>query len=270
MNIVIAAEKKYNKLFTNCLAFGRHNLIGYETEMKPNFVKRIAEHYNPHILVVLRGVRSKKFDFFSSLDMLLKFRPNLRIIYLFGKVNEKNEDEYFKTVELFKSYNIYDVIPFDPYERGFSSKFADLLKTPLTEEKLQGIMETFKPDDNGVDIFNSQKFEKIVDETPVKITKAEIENPNYSSKVITVDEAPERLDEDMSEHITIAVGTISDRQAGCTLTSFELAVTLGQLKQTAAVFLDEETYNNYVSYHGLSPSEAREGCEINGITIYPP
>ncbi len=41
------------------------------------------------------------------------------------------------------------------------------------------------------------------------------------------------------------------------------------MKQSAAIFLDEETYNNYVSYHGSDPEAVAGGCKINGLTLYP-
>lgn len=268
MNIVIAAEKKYNKLFTDCLQNEKHNLIGYETKMKSNFIKRISEHYNPHILVVVNGVKSRRYDFFASLSELTSRCSTLRIIYLFGRINENNEQEYLDTVEVLGSYGIYDVLPFDLYERGFKSRFLELIESPMTADILQQLIADRQKEENTSEIF-VQKLEKIIDNTPVYLNKAEIENTEYSNSVITVDEQPEKLNEDLSDHITIAVGTISDRQAGCTLTAFEIAVTLKEMKQSTAIFLDGEIYNNYVAYHGIIPSEANEGCEINGLVVYP-
>ena len=81
MNIVIATEKKNIRVFDECMKNAHnHNLLGYETELKSNFVKRIAEYYNPHILVVVRGVKSKNFDFLSFLNYYFLF---LQFFYLF-------------------------------------------------------------------------------------------------------------------------------------------------------------------------------------------
>ena len=72
MNIVIATEKKNIRIFDECMKNASHNLLGYETALSSNFIKRIAEYYNPHILVVVRGVKSKNFDFLSSVGELLR------------------------------------------------------------------------------------------------------------------------------------------------------------------------------------------------------
>ena len=37
--------------------------------------------------------------------------------------------------------------------------------------------------------------------------------------------------------------------------------------EIAAVFLDDETYQNYIFYHGIE--DAPKGCKINGLTVYP-
>ena len=85
MNIVIAADKKYTKIFRDSLT--QHNILGFENELKSNFVSRIADHYNPHVLIVVNGVRSRKFDFFAALPELRKQCPTMRIIYFFPKQN---------------------------------------------------------------------------------------------------------------------------------------------------------------------------------------
>ena len=85
MNIVIATEKKNIRIFDECMKNANHNLLGYETALSSNFIKRIAEYYNPHILVVVRGVKSKNFDFLSSVGELLTACPKMRIIYFFAR-----------------------------------------------------------------------------------------------------------------------------------------------------------------------------------------
>ena len=100
------------------------------------------------------------------------------------------------------------------------------------------------------------------------MAKISVENTDYQTEIITYDEQPEQIIEPFNERITIAVETLSAKQTGCTMTAFEIAVTLMQQhKQTVAVFLDDDTYNGYLQYHGIN--EAPQGCEINGIIIYP-
>ena len=267
MNIVIATEKKNIRIFDECMKNASHNLLGYETDLKSNFVKRIAEYYNPHILVVVRGVKNRNFDFLSSLGELLTACPKMRIIYFFGRLDKNNERDYLNTVGLLAQYGIYDILPYDVYERGFRNKFIELLGTPMTKESLQELIDKRQEEEQNTQTF-IQTFEKIIDTTPVDLAKISVENTDYQTEIITYDEQPEQIIEPFNERITIAVETLSAKQTGCTMTAFEIAVTLMQQhKQTVAVFLDDDTYNGYLQYHGIN--EAPQGCEINGIIIYP-
>jgi len=267
VNIVIATEKKNIRIFDECMKNASHNLLGYETDLKSNFVKRIAEYYNPHILVVVRGVKSRNFDFLSSLGELLTACPKMRIIYFFGRLDKNNERDYLNTVGLLAQYGIYDILPYDVYERGFRNKFIELLGTPMTKESLQELIDKRQEEEQNTQTF-IQTFEKIIDRTPVDLAKISVENTDYQTEIITYDEQPEQIIEPFNERITIAVETLSAKQTGCTMTAFEIAVTLMQQhKQTVAVFLDDDTYNGYLQYHGIN--EAPQGCEINGIIIYP-
>ena len=243
-----------------------HNLLGYETELKSNFVKRIAEYYNPHILIVVRGVKTKSFDFLSSVSELLTACPKMRIIYFFGRLDKNNERDYLNTVGILTQYGIYDILPYDMYERGFKNKFAELLQNPMTKESLQELIDKRQEDEKNTPNF-IQDFEKIIDTTPVDFEKISVENTEYQTEIITYDEPPQQIIEPFNEHITIAVETLSAKQTGCTMTAFEIAVTLLQNKQSVAIFLDDDTYNSYIAYHGIN--EAQQGCEINGIIIYP-
>ena len=92
MNIVVAADKKYIKIFKDSLT--KHNILDFESELKSNFVSRIAEHYNPHVLIVVGGVRSRKIDFFDTLPELRKQCPTMRIIYFFGRLTDETEQSY--------------------------------------------------------------------------------------------------------------------------------------------------------------------------------
>ena len=267
MNIVIATEKKNIRIFDECMKNANHNLLGYETALSSNFIKRIAEYYNPHILVVVRGVKSRNFDFLSSLGELLTACPKMRIIYFFGRLDKNNERDYLNTVGLLAQYGIYDILPYDVYERGFRNKFIELLGTPMTKESLQELIDKRQEEEQNTQTF-IQTFEKIIDTTPVDLAKISVENTDYQTEIITYDEQPEQIIEPFNERITIAVETLSAKQTGCTMTAFEIAVTLMQQhKQTVAVFLDDDTYNGYLQYHGIN--EAPQGCEINGIIIYP-
>ena len=112
-----------------------------------------------------------------------------------------------------------------------------------------------------------QSIEKIIDTTPVSFAKDEVEAGYDDTQVERFDEPQELLTEKQGEHITIAIGTISEKQAGCTQTALEMAVLLTKSKQSAAVFLEDETYENYISYHGIE--SAPSGCQVNDLTLFP-
>lgn len=266
MNIVVVTDRKSVKNFEETIKFENINLLGVETEIKADFVKRIAEYYNPHILVVSHGVKSK-VAFAALLPELLQRCPKLRIVYCFGRVDENNERNYLDTLELLSQYGIYDILDCAIYERGFRKRFIDILKTPMTAEDLrQAIIHSEEQKTEHTDVFY-QEFEKILDTTPVILSKTEIEKPYNDDEIIVIDEPPELLDKEKAEHITVGIGAITDSQAGCTLSAFELTEVLISQKQSVALFLQEKIYNNYINYHGLDSAE--QGCEINGITLYP-
>ena len=77
-----------------------------------------------------------------------------------------------------------------------------------------------------------QSIEKIIDTTPVSFAKDEVEAGYDDTQVERFDEPQELLTEKQGEHITIAIGTISEKQAGCTQTALEMAVLLTKSKQS--------------------------------------
>ena len=264
MNIVIAADKKYTKIFKDSLT--QHNILGFENELKSNFVSRIADHYNPHVLIVVNGVRSRKFDFFAALPELRKQCPTMRIIYFFGRLNDETEQSYLDVCGKMFPYGYYEIVPYDMYERGFRSKIAEILETPLTGEDVKKLIADRQEEKIHTEIL-MQSIEKIIDTTPVSFAKDEVEAGYDDTQVERFDEPQELLTEKQGEHITIAIGTISEKQAGCTQTALEMAVLLTKSKQSAAVFLEDETYESYISYHGIE--SAPNGCQVNDLTLFP-
>lgn len=264
MNIVIAADKKYTKIFRDSLT--QHNILGFENELKSNFVSRIADHYNPHVLIVVNGVRSRKFDFFAALPELRKQCPTMRIIYFFGRLNDETEQSYLDVCGKMFPYGYYEIVPYDMYERGFRSKIAEILETPLTGEDVKKLIADRQEEKIHTKIL-MQSIEKIIDTTPVSFAKDEVEADYDDTQVERFDEPQELLTEKQGEHITMAIGTISEKQAGCTQTALEIAILLMKSKQSVAVFLEDETYESYISYHGIE--SAPNGCQVNDLTLFP-
>ena len=264
MNIVIAADKKYTKIFKDSLT--QHNILGFENELKSNFVSRIADHYNPHVLIVVNGVRSRKFDFFAALPELRKQCPTMRIIYFFGRLTDETEQSYLDVCGKMFPYGYYEIVPYDMYERGFRSKIAEILEKPLTGEDVKKLIADRQEEKIHTEIL-MQSIEKIIDTTPVSFAKDEVEADYDDTQVERFDEPQELLTEKQGEHITMAIGTISEKQAGCTQTALEIAILLMKSKQSVAVFLEDETYESYISYHGIE--SAPNGCQVNDLTLFP-
>lgn len=264
MNIVIAADKKYTKIFRDSLT--QHNILGFENELKSNFVSRIADHYNPHVLIVVNGVRSRKFDFFAALPELRKQCPTMRIIYFFGRLTDETEQSYLDVCGKMFPYGYYEIVPYDMYERGFRSKIAEILEKPLTGEDVKKLIADRQEEKIHTEIL-MQSIEKIIDTAPVSFAKDEVEADYDDTQVERFDEPQELLTEKQGEHITMAIGTISEKQAGCTQTALEIAILLMKSKQSVAVFLEDETYENYISYHGIE--SAPSGCQVNDLTLFP-
>ena len=264
MNIVIAADKKYTKIFKDSLT--QHNILGFENELKSNFVSRIADHYNPHVLIVVNGVRSRKFHFFAALPELRKQCPTMRIIYFFGRLTDETEQSYLDVCGKMFPYGYYEIVPYDMYERGFRSKIAEILEKPLTGEDVKKLIADRQEEKIHTEIL-MQSIEKIIDTTPVSFAKDEVEADYDDTQVERFDEPQELLTEKQGEHITMAIGTISEKQAGCTQTALEIAILLMKSKQSVAVFLEDETYENYISYHGIE--SAPSGCQVNDLTLFP-
>ena len=264
MNIVIAADKKYTKIFRDSLT--QHNILGFENELKSNFVSRIADHYNPHVLIVVNGVRSRKFDFFTALPELRKQCPTMRIIYFFGRLTDETEQSYLDVCGKMFPYGYYEIVPYDMYERGFRSKIAEILEKPLTGEDVKKLIADRQKEKIHTEIL-MQSIEKIIDTTPVSFAKDEVEADYDDTQVERFDEPQELLTEKQGEHITMAIGTISEKQAGCTQTALEIGILLMKSKQSVAVFLEDETYESYISYHGIE--SAPNGCQVNDLTLFP-
>ena len=165
---MIAADKKYMKIFRDSLV--KHNILGYETELKSNFVKRIAEDYNPHVLIIVNGVRSRKFDFYAALPELRKQCPSMRIIFFFGRLTDETEQNYLDICGKMFPYGYHEIVPYDMYERGFRSKLQEIMETPLTAEDVKKLITDRQEEKMHTEVL-VQSIEKIIDKTPVSFEK---------------------------------------------------------------------------------------------------
>lgn len=190
----------------------------------------------------------------------------MRIIFFFGRLTDETEQSYLDVCGKMFPYGYHEIVPYDMYERGFRSKLQEIMDTPLTAEDVKKLIADRQEEKMHTEVL-VQSIEKIIDKTPVSFEKKEIEAGYNENIISSFDEPQELLSEQQSEHITIAIGTISEKQAGCTQTALEIAVLLTRAKQSVAVFLEDETYESYINYHGIET--APNGCQVNELTLFP-
>ena len=135
----------------------------------------------------------------------------MRIIYFFGRLNDETEQSYLDVCGKMFPYGYYEIVPYDMYERGFRSKIAEILETPLTGEDVKKLIADRQEEKIHTEIL-MQSIEKIIDTTPVSFAKDEVEAGYDDTQVERFDEPQELLTEKQGEHITIAIGTISEKQ----------------------------------------------------------
>lgn len=265
MNIVIYSDKKVKKYVDANIDLKQYNItvLGYETEIRSNFVSRIANHYNPHILVVFDGVKQQKgFDFFIALKELRTVCPDMRIIYLYGNID--NEADFLEVSEKLLPYGIYDIMTFSLYSQGFKKQFIELLNNPMSKADFQ---KSIEKNENKKNISETLKTEiqKIIDTTPVTFSDKEINADFDIDETDNIDELSEHLPNN-EEKISIAVSCVTHNH-GVAQTAFELAIMLAQAKNSVALFLSDELYKRYLEFHGIE--RADNGFTANKLPIFP-
>lgn len=265
MNIVIYSDKKVKRYFDANMDLKSHNVtvLGYETEIRSNFVKRITEYYNPHILVLFDGVKQyKDFNLENALKELRAKKPNLRIIYLYGNID--NEADFLQIAEKLLPYEIYDIVTFSLYSQGFKKQFVDLLENPMTKDDFQLSIEKSEQEKAVVSETLKNEIQKIIDNTPVLFSKEDSDNEFDVDTTENIDEIQEHIDD--TEHISIGVSCVT-YNSGVAQTAFEIATMLSQAKNKTALFLTNELYARYLEFHGIE--KADNGFTANGLPIFP-
>lgn len=265
MNIVIYSNKKIKKYFDANMDLKQYNItvLGYETEMRTNFVKRITEDYNPHTLVVFDGVKQQKgFDFFSCLKELREKNPNLRIIYLYGNI--ENEADFLTKAEKLLPYEIYDIVTFSLYSQGFKKQFVDLLENPMSKDEFQSSIEKSGQEQTVISDTLKTEIQKIIDTTPVFFSQSDNDAEFDVDTAENIDEVQEHLKD--TENISVGVSCVTFN-SGVAQTAFEIAIMLSQSKNKTALFLSNERYSRYLKFHGVE--KADNGFTANGLPIFP-
>lgn len=259
MNIVLLADKKIRKPFETAIKKDPEiTLVGVETVIRGNTMSRIADHHNPHILVIYKNVPEKDgITIEDTISFLQMKRPNMRIIYVYGNISD--HEDFFAKVESLTASGIYDIINSTDLDQ-----IIKCIKVPMTEEDIQNIVDDLRKsetehliieDDDLIDISYDElalDFPSVIAETKFNI-----------DDVLVISEQSKEV-----EIINIGVAQLQHHN-GCTHTSLEIASLLSKKGNVAVVFADYETYERLAVYHGINPLSVQDGLNYNGIDIFP-
>lgn len=261
MNIVLLADKKIRKTFELAVKNEPEiNLVGVEMVIRGNTMSRIADHHNPHVLVVYRNVPEKDG---ITLDDVISFlqmkRPNMRIVYVYGNITD--HEEYIQMAEHLIENHVYDIICDNSAENAVSA-----INAPMTEEDARKSIEDIRSADEKEqlvvedDDLSDVTYEELDLDFPAVTTNMKFDIDN----VLVISDSPAK------EVQTINIGIAQlQHHNGCTHTALEIASLLSKKNSVAVVFADNDTYERLAVYHKINPLAAHEGMNYNGIDIYP-
>lgn len=262
MNVVLLADKKYRKPFESAVKKDPAvDIIGVETLIRGNTMSRIAEHHNPHALVIYRNVPEKEGITVNDLISFLQMKkPNMRIIYVYGNVTDISE--YTSVAEDLLDKGINDIIT--DYS---AEKVIEVINAPMSEYDVrENIVQLTAPKEE--QIYETVQSEFIPTEReyiPLEVdfpTVTAIEDFDIDKVVYEVTGAAE------SEHLTIGVAQLQ-HHIGCTHTAFELATMLSKSYKVAVILADDDTFEALAVFHKLNPIAVKQGLNMHGIDVFP-
>lgn len=268
MNLVLLCNKTIQKYLNRNLDFKEHNysVLSYENELNSDFTNRICQ-LMPHILVIFRGYKTKGIELFSFVPKIKEKLQNIRIIYIFGKIND--EQEFLKiSTELIEN-SIFDISISDFYNQGFKKHFFDLLKTPMTSDDFQQLLKN-RNENNTVSASETLQTEiaKVIDNTKVSFNKSNLSSKFSENKITKITQLDELQEFTYSEQFKVAVSSVHN-SAGVIQTAFEIAIVLSQAKNNVSLFLPDDTYDRFLKFHDIDISVAANGFTVNNLPIYP-
>lgn len=262
MNVVLLADKKYRKPFESAAKKDPSvDLIGVELLIRGNTMSRIAEHHNPHALVVYKNVPEKEGITLNDLIAFLQMKkPNMRIVYVYGNVTDTQD--YISVAESLLDKGITDIVT--DYS---ADTVIDVLNNPMSEYDVREYIvqlatstEEIKPEVNEVELVATEQ-----DYAPLEVdfpTVTAIDDFDIDKVVYEVTGAAE------AEHLTIGVAQLQ-HHIGCTHTAFELATMLSKSYKVAVILADDDTFEALAVFHKLNPMAVKQGITMNGIDVFP-
>lgn len=262
MNVVLLADKKFRKPFETAVKKDPNiNLVGVEMVLRGNTMSRIADHHNPHALVVYKGVPEKEgITEKACISFLRMVKPNMRIIYVYGKVEDI--DTFTNVSEELIGNGITDIVTDTAAENVIK-----VIDEPMTAENVRAIIEKLNAPEEEIpheelkhDVpMPGQEYEPLEVDFPTVTASDKFE---MGKIVYEVSETKE------SEHLTIGVAQLQHHN-GCTHTAMELATMLSKNKTVAVIMADPDTYEALVVFHKINPMAAKQGLDVNGIAVFP-
>ena len=262
MNVVLLCDKKYRKPFETTVKKDPNiNLIGVEMVLRGNTMSRIADHHNPHVLVVYKGVPEKEgITEKSCISFLRMVKPNMRIVYVYGKVTDI--EAFTNAAQQFISNGITDIVTDTSAEKVIS-----VIDSPMTEEDVQELIEKLTAPEEEIiheEVLN-EEFLPGQEFIPLEVdfpTVTASDKFDMDKIVFEISETKE------SDRLTIGVAQLQ-HHIGCTHTAFELATTLSKNKTVAVIMADPDTFEALAVFHKINPVAAKQGLVMNGIDVFP-
>jgi hypothetical protein len=193
-------------------------------------------------------------------------RENLRVIFIYGEIDDNFEETYNELVEL----QIYDII----LTFEIDDVFPKIAAEPMTKATLdESIAEAKAEAEDESDLLKSQSREHYIydvqNNIALRLDSVTVHSDNFD--MLTVQKIVETEPDKVSlSCITIAF-TALQHHIGCTHLSFELATYLWQQhKKVCVVICDRETYLNMIEYYKVPSYCEKEGFLLQGkINVFP-
>lgn len=257
MNLVIVCDKKIQKQISK-IEFRDHNhsVLTYVNEITGSFADSV-NRILPHILVIFNGVKDKDNILIQELERSLEFLPHLRIVYVYGGI----DDNFDGIKQSLTSLGIYDILLTSISDIKFEAELLSSIDEGMSEEDLEISIERHEAMSKPVIDETTRNY--IDDDTPVDLSKAALDE-GYHIDLEHIDLPQEYIG---AGSITIAVSSVIVNSAGVVLTAMEMASVLQKAKGNVSLFLRDETYNRFLSFHGIENADS--GCTLNKLPIYP-
>ena len=187
MNVVVACDKTFKKSIKPLIENKEKDIkvLHIENLVKKDFVDNIIS-INPHILIILRGVKYKDTTEEEFLNHLIALNSHIRVIYMYGTVID--EKEFADTVNVLCNMGIYSIIR----GRILPDDIQELIKSPMTYNEAQDLIdENYR--EKADNAFESEDIEVDEDEGIEELFEKALEEDN--AEVLSVPDTEEVKEE---------------------------------------------------------------------------